>query len=154
MFMRRSVPSESMAARMNSGSRRIFRGRAFISIVVLTFLSAILFPHHVHFDHVAHEGTQDSSHPAHGHAVAAHAHIAKDISHGDSGHEVSSAAEVAIKSPGIKLPWYALLITLLLILPFVAQSCGRTPAAARRRLPRFDRRKAPPLRAPPRACFL
>jgi len=121
---------------------------------MLAFLSAALSPHHYHLHHVADAGALETGSHAHEYAVVVHGHAAMDVGHDDGTHELGAASEVALKSPGPQLPWVTVLLTVLLLMPFFGRYSCRLPRAAHCRLPRFDRRNIPPLRAPPRTCFL
>ena len=119
-------------------------------MLVLALVSTILFPQHYHMHHVDDSVANESGIQIHVMDLHSHAEIA-DISHQEDGHTVNTATEISLNTPGFQLPWVAILVTILLLLPFLGRAGRQPPTPLLRRLPNFNRHKTPPLRAPPRA---
>ncbi|MDT8388657.1 MAG: hypothetical protein RQ736_14215 [Thiogranum sp.] len=129
--------------------RTVARNKTISAMLILVFLSMTLFPQHFHMHHTA-DVTGHDSH-SHAHVVDIHAHTgASDISHHNDGHIIESGADMSFKTPGLQLPWIAVLVLFSLLLPVFSRANGWHPPDESRRLRRFNRHSIPPLRAPPR----
>jgi hypothetical protein len=118
-------------------------------MLIVALVSTILFPQYYHMHHVDDPVMHESGIQKHVIDIHSHAEI-NDISHNKDGHTVKTATDISLKTPGFQLPWVAILVTIFLLLPFLAQTGRQHPPPLLHRLPRFNRHKIPPLRAPPR----
>lgn len=122
---------------------------AICRLLVVTFLILLLSPLHYHLHH-----TDDPVGPGAGHATHAidlHVHFDTDaIDHHADSHILPSEPKVSLKTSGGHLPWVAVLIAFVLLLPLLGQGCQPLPIPPSHRLPRCYRHTIPPLRAPPR----
>lgn len=129
---------------------RIAMHREAISwVLILAFLSLTLFQNHYHMYHGPASVMQDSGSQEHVTAIHGHTDI-QDISHHEDSHTIQPAADASLKTPGVQLHWVIILMTFSLLLPLLALAGRQLPLPILHRLPRFNRRSTPPLRAPPR----
>jgi hypothetical protein len=118
-------------------------------MLILALVSATLFPQHYHMHHVDDSVLHESGVRIHVMDLHSHAQI-DDISHEEDGHTVNTATDISLNTPGFQLPWVAILVTVLLLLPAPAAGGRQRPTPLLHQLPCFNRHKTPPLRAPPR----
>ena len=124
------------------------RKDAVIRLLILAILSLTLFPHHYHH-HVAEPSVQILDRDLHPTGVHAHSTV-EAIAHDEDSDVIKSVADAPLKGQNAKAGWVIMaLMVFLLCLAFVPQAAGVHPQPCGFRLPRFDRRKMPPLRAPP-----
>ena len=118
-------------------------------MLMLALVSMILLPQCYHMHHVDDSVVHDSG--IQKHVIDSHGHAEiNDVSHKKDGHTINAATDIFLKTPGFQLPRVAILVTILLLLSFLAQTGHQYPPPLLHRLPRFNRHKIPPLRAPPR----
>jgi hypothetical protein len=119
-------------------------------MLMLALVSATLFPQHYHMHHVDDSVLHESGIRIHVMDLHSHADI-DDIGHDLDGHTVNTATDISLNTPGFQLPWVAILLTVLLLLPAPAAAGRQRPTPLLHQLPCFNRHTTPPLRAPPRA---
>lgn len=129
--------------------RRAARQSGISWTLILAFLSLTLFPYHSHLQHAADSVAQTDDNPQH--AIDFHAHMdGSGFSHHDDSHSIKPVTDAPIKKPGVQLPWFAILLALLLILPLRALQGRLQPASVGPEFYRFRPYLTPQLRAPPR----
>lgn len=118
-------------------------------LLVLTFLSMLLFPLHVHLHHA-----EDTAPPHSGqstHEVDFHTDLATDdADHLNAGHIVKSVADTPYKNQTFKLFGFLIPSIGLLFLALHVGTGRPLPLPVPHRLPRCNCHALPPLRAPPR----
>ncbi len=149
-FNRQSTGHLDPAATMNPTFYRISTRHERLSwLLILTFLSLTLFPHHYHLHHVTDSALHDSGIQEHVTDIHVRTYLNDTVHHGD-GHIIKSVADAPLKNHGAKLSWVVILVTFMLFLPLFAQAGCPFPLSIIHRLPRSNRHTTPPLRAPPR----
>jgi hypothetical protein len=126
---------------------RYTRKRAIVSLLVLSLLSLTLFPYHYHLHHVDHPTLNGA--PTH--LVDSHRHLGLEDAGANDYHAVESGSDVTLKPTGFQLPLFALLLALVMLLPWSAGDRYRSSVATGRPRPSFLPHNTPPLRAPPRS---
>lgn len=118
-------------------------------MLILAFLSLTLFPYHYHLHHAV--ATAEQSVDNHNHSVDFHAHSdGSGFSDHDTGPSIEPVIDAPVKKSGVQLPWVAILLALLLILPLRAWQGRLHPDTDEPQSYRFSPYLIPPLRAPPR----
>jgi hypothetical protein len=136
---------------MTLGYYRTASHRKAISwMLMLPFLSLMLFPHYYHMHHVGDAENHDTGSSEHVIAIHGHSEF-KDISHQRDGHTIKPAGDVSLKSAGTQLPLTVILVIFLLLLPVPVLAARQPPPRVMQRASCWNRHSTPPLRAPPRA---
>ena len=120
------------------------RGKALSWLLITAVAVLTCNPVHIHLLHDAGAFAGDSTHVAHVHMLADLDHPAQS----EGGHTLDPLAGNTLKSSGFHVPLFALLLSVLLLLP----SRTRTHAYPRpmtRPNSSLFRHRTPPLRAPP-----
>lgn len=120
-----------------------------IRLLLLAFVVCVLFPFHYHIHHVEDPAAQDAETAVHVADIHVHSE-AVDLSHHADSHTVELSTQITLKSSASQLPWIAILVGIVLTLPFLAQASQNFPLPMQHRLPRSNCHTTPPLRAPPR----
>ena len=118
-------------------------------MLILVFLLSTLFSYHYHLHHVPDSIAQAVDNPQH--VIDFHAHLdGSGFSHHDESHSIEPVQDAPIKKSGVELPWFAILLTLLLILPLRTLQGRLRPGSFEPRPYRNRSCLTPQLRAPPR----
>ena len=126
----------------------VTRQKAVSCLLMLAFLSMTLFPFHYHLSHAQDQSPYDSVSYAHVLDIHFHADNGETNDH-DGSHTIESAANKTLKSTATPLPLFALLITLLLLVPFNRRGGLLRPLPLHQIYRSLYPHHGPPLRAPP-----
>jgi len=118
-------------------------------LLMLSFLSLMLFPNHYHIYHDSSSTIADIE--AHDHEVGFHDSV--DLVHADhhqDSHIVDLSTDITFKSTNIKLPLFVLILSLVLLLPLYSGALSQLRLVSSNHKPSgLYRFSIPPLRAPP-----
>ncbi|MCU7845193.1 MAG: hypothetical protein KZQ93_15295 [Candidatus Thiodiazotropha sp. (ex Monitilora ramsayi)] len=134
-----------------SAYRNLDLKRTICLLMVMAFLSSALIHTHFHLQHadeISAEGSFSDTHEAVFHSSL----DSHDVDHhlSDPGtHTVESKTDIALKASNGQLPFVALILALVLLLPLSNRTVNRPHVSVRFNLPRLYRHRTPPLRAPP-----
>ncbi|MBI5039751.1 MAG: hypothetical protein HZB57_00605 [Gammaproteobacteria bacterium] len=116
----------------------------------MALLLLTLFPFHYHLHHDRNAPADGS--PARDHVVDIHVVVAPaDVDHHGNGYALDPASDITLKNSNVQLPsLVAILLAVLVLLPLGTQALRPAWFVWNLQLPRLDRHRIPPLRAPPR----